>query len=100
MGEPHYKSEWHAMRDHYQRCLKCGARMAEALICRDHIVALSEDGDHSLYNIQPLCSSCNARKKVGDHTDWRLVQPDTHVYWLRSSDRDDYMATWLCVGLS
>jgi len=41
------------------RCLCCGGRLA---LTADHVTPLSEEGKHSIDNIQPLCRECNSRK--------------------------------------
>nr|WP_313010760.1 DUF1376 domain-containing protein [Brucella intermedia] len=41
------------------RCVKCGATEQ---IERDHIVPVYQGGSDGIYNLQPLCRSCNAGK--------------------------------------
>lgn len=55
-------AEWIAVLDRYGwQCLACGAT---DLITMDHIVPLSRGGRHEPSNIQPLCKSCNSRKRA------------------------------------
>ena len=42
------------------KCLCCGNE--NELLTADHVVPLSQGGDNSIENIQPLCQSCNSKK--------------------------------------
>lgn len=55
------------------RCVYCGK---ETKLTRDHVVALTRGGDHSLHNIAPACQSCNSRKHNG---------PAPEFWWKRAS---------------
>lgn len=58
-------------RDNYT-CLCCGLKKGEGIQLQiDHIVPASLGGDHSLDNLQTLCSICNRHKKI-DEIDFRL----------------------------
>lgn len=53
--------EWLDLLDKYGRkCLCCGATENIEL---DHVVPLSKGGCNTINNAQPLCKSCNSRKK-------------------------------------
>lgn len=52
-----------------EKCLCCGS--TDKKLHADHIVALSRGGDNGLWNIQPLCETCN-RKKITKSTDYRI----------------------------
>lgn len=43
------------------RCLRCGEQKTLTV---DHVVPLTKGGANAICNIQPLCRSCNARKKT------------------------------------
>lgn len=49
-------------------CLCCGKAKK---LTEDHIIPLSKGGDNWLSNIQPLCHSCNSRKRNTHYTDYR-----------------------------
>lgn len=49
------------------RCLCCGKKKK---LTADHVVPLSKGGVNWLYNIQPLCKSCNSKKGTRS-TDYR-----------------------------
>ena len=55
--------EWGALCERYgRRCLSC--RGTGLKLTADHIVPLSQGGSNSIENIQPLCKSCNSRKRI------------------------------------
>jgi 5-methylcytosine-specific restriction endonuclease McrA len=57
-------SEWHALLDRYgHKCLWCGSLHK---LCADHVIPLSQGGDNTIGNIQPLCARCNQRKGTRD----------------------------------
>ena len=58
---PRLTREWHDLLDKYgHRCAACGALGS---LVPDHIVPLTKGGSTLISNIQPLCSSCNNRKR-------------------------------------
>ncbi len=56
------ENEWEALLDAFgHTCPRCGAR--PTLLEADHIVPVSKGGHSNIDNIQPLCRSCNAKKR-------------------------------------
>ena len=54
--------EWISLCEHFNHvCLCCGE---SKLLSADHIVPLSKGGSNFISNIQPLCRSCNSKKKT------------------------------------
>jgi len=57
----HTEVEWLALLKYYEnQCLSCGSKEN---LSRDHIIPLSKRGSDYIENIQPLCRSCNSKKK-------------------------------------
>jgi 5-methylcytosine-specific restriction endonuclease McrA len=55
--------EWQALKEKYNHtCLRCGKAEPEIKLTVDHILPISKDGNNTIDNIQPLCSSCNSSK--------------------------------------
>lgn len=53
--------EWKELCSHYGNiCLRCGS---SDKLTQDHVVPLSKGGFHTIYNLQPLCRSCNSSKR-------------------------------------
>lgn len=60
-GGSYTYAEWDALCTHYDhRCLCCWKQKP---LTPDHIVPVSKGGSSDITNIQPLCQSCNSRKK-------------------------------------
>lgn len=60
--------EWEGVLEKYGRkCLCCGSKESITL---DHVIPLSLGGSNTVDNIQPLCKTCNSRKK-NKHIDYR-----------------------------
>lgn len=59
-GGTYTEEEWLALCAHYgNRCLCC--REVKPLTV-DHVKSLSDGGENTIKNIQPLCRTCNSRK--------------------------------------
>lgn len=55
--------EWEKLKSLYKNiCLCCGA--SNVLLTMDHVVPLSKGGSNTIDNIQPLCQSCNSKKRA------------------------------------
>ena len=66
------RGEWENLCASYNySCLCCGKQEPEIELTVDHVVPLSQGGSNSLENLQPLCRSCNSRKRTGT-IDYRL----------------------------
>ena len=60
----HTNSQWENLKAQYNwTCPCCGAKEPNVKLAADHIVPLSKGGSDNIENIQPLCKSCNSRKK-------------------------------------
>lgn len=69
----HNDKEWQENKKYYDfRCVKCGIKESELKeiwkgtsfvnLTKDHIVPISRGGTDYMWNIQPLCVSCNSKK--------------------------------------
>lgn len=55
--------DWEEIKKRYNySCACCGQPESIATLEIDHIIPLTQGGEHTKENIQPLCRSCNARK--------------------------------------
>ena len=64
-GGLHTVGEWEMLKAQYNwTCPACGKSEPEIKLTEDHIVPVSKGGSNNIENIQPLCGSCNSRKKV------------------------------------
>lgn len=58
-------AQWAEMQIAYDhRCAYCG-KLAKGHLTRDHIIPLSQRGNHTFANIVPACSECNSKKRTG-----------------------------------
>lgn len=63
--------EWQALVNQYDHtCLCCGRREPDIKLTVDHVIPISLGGSNSIDNIQPLCQSCNSKKRA-KHIDFR-----------------------------
>lgn len=61
----HSPEDWEALKTATgNKCLCCGASGDDVELTRDHVVPLSKGGTDDISNIQPLCASCNSKKRA------------------------------------
>ncbi len=61
----HSFNDWENMKAQYNwTCPCCHKSEPEIKLTEDHIIPLSKGGSDNIENIQPLCKSCNCKKKV------------------------------------
>lgn len=59
----HTTKEWENLKKKVDyTCLDCGKREPKIKLTVDHIQPLSKSGSDYIWNIQPLCQSCNSKK--------------------------------------
>ncbi len=61
-GGSYTAAEWKALVNHFgNKCLCCGR--TDVKLTADHVIPISKGGSSFIENMQPLCRSCNSRKK-------------------------------------
>lgn len=61
-GGSYTAAEWKSLVEHYAgKCLCCGRN--DVKLTADHVIPVAKGGSSNIDNIQPLCQSCNSRKK-------------------------------------
>jgi 5-methylcytosine-specific restriction endonuclease McrA len=61
----HTREQWEALKQRCRsRCVACNRPEPHIILTEDHIVPLSRGGSNDIENIQPLCQSCNSKKRT------------------------------------
>jgi 5-methylcytosine-specific restriction endonuclease McrA len=85
-GGYHTIEEWKSLKEKYrERCAACYTISSVSPLTRDHIIPISKGGSDDIENIQPLCRSCNSRKKTNiikynmqnSQTNYQVINLDT-----------------------
>lgn len=63
-GGNHSKQQWEFLKGAYNyQCRICLRKEPEIKLTKDHIISIKNGGNNDIGNIQPLCRSCNSKKR-------------------------------------
>ena len=63
-GGHHTKQQWEFLKGAYDyTCKMCNRKEPEIKLTEDHIIPIRHGGNDDIENIQPLCRSCNSKKR-------------------------------------
>lgn len=61
-------------------CYWCGRRFPSKRCQADHVVPLSKNGGHGLYNLVIACEGCNLRKNNKEPEEWNKQLPQPRLF--------------------